>query len=167
MTIDTIYLDMDGVLSDFMARFREVNGDWKRDGEGKHSEGWRRFCQERHFANLDTWPGAAELLEFVAGLDVNVEILTSTGGAEFHDIVTADKQQWCEEHGIFYAVNTVPGRWHKRTFARPTAILVDDTEDVIEDWMRSGGIGILHTDVYKTIDAINNIVKNSLTTGSV
>lgn len=156
--IDTIYLDMDGVLSDFMARFKEVNGNWKRDGEGKKSEGWKNFCEGRHFATLDTWPGAAELLEFVANTGVNVEILTSTGGPDYHDIVTEDKMSWCEDHGIFYKVNTVPGRWNKKNYARDTAILIDDTEDVIQEWTQNGGIGILHTDVNKTIDELKNLL---------
>lgn len=156
--IDTLYLDMDGVLSDFMSKFREVNGDWKRDHEGKKSDGWKTFCEGRHFASLDTWPGAPELLQFVGGLDINVEILTSTGGAEFHEMVREDKISWCEDHGIFYKVNAVPGRWTKKEWARPTAILVDDTKDVIDEWIQNGGIGILHRDVDETIDCLKKLL---------
>ncbi len=160
MRIDTIYLDMDGVLSDFMGRYRELNGDWKRDREGKQSNAWADFCTGRHFATLETWPGAADLLQFVGGLTVNVEILTSTGGAEFHDMVAEDKSRWCEDHGIFYKVNAVPGRWTKRDWARPTAVLIDDTEDVIEQWRAAGGIGILHRNVNKTIDELKTVLDN-------
>lgn len=156
--IDTIYLDMDGVLCDFMTRFKELNGDWKRDHEGKKSDGWKNFCEGRHFATLETWPGAPELLQFVGELGINVEILTSTGGPDYHDIVTEDKTTWCEDHGIFYKVNTVPGRWHKKNLARPTAVLIDDTEDVIKEWTEAGGIGILHTDVDKTINQLKRVL---------
>jgi len=146
--IDTIYLDMDGVLSDFMSKYRQLNGDWKRDGEGKRSTAWNDFCTGGHFAKLDAWPGCNELIEFVETVrgDVNVEILTSTGGRYHHDQVEADKKTWCEERGIFYKVNAVPGRWTKKDWARPTAILIDDTQDVIVDWNAAGGLGILHQD---------------------
>lgn len=167
MRIDTIYLDMDGVLSDFMSRYREVNGEWKRDGEGKSSSGWREFCEGGYFATLDTWPGAADLLQFVAGLSVNIEILTSTGGAEFHDQVARDKKQWCADHGIFYPVNAVPGRWTKKDWARPTAILIDDTQDVIDGWIQKGGQGILHRSVEQTITEIQQIMKKCLTAESL
>lgn len=160
--IDTIYLDMDGVLTDFMSKFKEVNGDWKRSPEGKKSRGWQVFCEGRHFASLDTWPGAAELLEFVAGTGINTEILTSTGGPDYHDIVTEDKIKWCEDHGVFHHVNTVPGRWHKHIYARPTAILIDDTADVIEEWNQAGGIGILHTDVNKTINELKKCLTSTV-----
>jgi phosphoglycolate phosphatase-like HAD superfamily hydrolase len=144
--IDTIYLDMDGVLSDFMSMYREVNGDWKRDGEGKKSTAWNDFCVGGYFAKLKAWPGCTELIEFVETVrgNCNVEILTSTGGRYHHEQVEADKKTWCEEHGIFYKVNAVPGRWTKKDWARPTAILIDDTEDVIVDWNTAGGVGILH-----------------------
>lgn len=159
MRIDTIYLDMDGVLSDFMSRFREVEGEWKRTPEGMQSDGWARFCESGQFATLDVWPGAPELLEFMGGLQgINIEILTSTGGSIFHDKVAADKQQWCLDHGIFYKVNAVPGRWHKKDFARPTALLIDDTEDVIEAWTSCGGVGILHLDADQTMHKLRLIL---------
>lgn len=156
--IDTVYLDMDGVLSDFMSRYRELNGDWKRDSEGRESTGWKEFCQGGYFATLDTWPGSAELLQFVGRLDINVEILTSTGGEKYHNQVREDKIRWCQDHGIFYEVNTVPGRWLKKNWARPTAILVDDTDDVVQGWIENGGIGILHTDVEKTIAELKKVL---------
>jgi len=156
-TIDRIYLDMDGVISDFMSKYREVNGDWKRDHEGKKSEGWRRFCENGYFAQLNPWPGGRMLmnyLDYIRG-DVPVEILTSTGGADFHDKVTADKRFWCQMQGIGYKVNTVPGRWLKKDWATPTALLIDDTADVIDDWRAAGGVGILHVNLQDTITQLN------------
>lgn len=153
--IEVVYLDMDGVLSDFMSRYREVNGEWKRDREGMQSDGWSRFCKDGHFATLDTWPGWSVLTTYIDALssirNFRVEILTSTGGPEFHELVTADKTAWCQKHGLPYKVNTVPGRWHKKDFANETSVLIDDTPDVIDQWKANGGIGILHTDANQTI----------------
>lgn len=158
--IDTIYLDMDGVLSDFMSMYRQLNGDWKRDGEGKNSTAWHDFCVGGYFAKLDAWPGCNELIEFVEMVrgDCNVEILTSTGGRYHHDQVEADKKTWCEEHGIFYKVNAVPGRWTKKDWARPTAILIDDTQDVIVDWNTAGGVGILHRNNGETFATLKKVL---------
>ena len=153
--IDTIYLDMDGVLSDFMARYRELNGEWKQDAEGHRSNNWSRFCEGGHFATLDVWPGWYALtsyIDVIAPMEkIRVEILTSTGGAEFHDQVAKDKQTWCLNHGLHYKVNAVPGRWKKLEWARPGALLIDDTVDVINEFNDAGGLAILHTDVDSTI----------------
>lgn len=160
--IDCIYLDMDGVLSDFMGRFRELNGDWKRDAEGKNSKGWHDFCTGGHFATLNTWPGGSVLVAWLkkhqAKLHFELEILTSTGGDVYHDQVAADKLRWCRDHDIDFKVNAVPGRWHKKELARPGAILIDDTTDVIEDWIEAGGTGILHRDLETTINRLKDLL---------
>lgn len=156
--IDTIYLDMDGVLSDFMSRYRQLSGEWKLDSEGKPSENWSKFCSHGHFANLDVWPGWYALtsyIDLIAPMEqIRVEILTSTGGAEFHDQVAQDKQSWCLQHGLRYKVNAVPGRWKKRDWARADAVLIDDTADVVDGFRQAGGLAILHTDVDTTIQQL-------------
>lgn len=159
--IDIIYLDMDGVISDFMSKYQEVNGSWKRDHEGRASTGWQNFCEGGYFAELDPWPGGTLLMSFLDSIrsDVPVEILTSTGGAQFHDQVRADKIRWCERQGIPYKVNAVPGRWTKRDWATPTALLIDDTEDVIEQWREAGGIGILHVTLEQTMVELSELFK--------
>lgn len=157
--IDILYLDMDGVLSDFMSRFKQLEGDWKRTPEGMQSSGWARFCEGGNFATLDTWPGWYALTSYVELLSAHqgfdIEILTSTGGAEFHEQVQADKTTWCRKHGLAYKVNAVPGRWNKHKFATPCSVLIDDTADVIEQWRAAGGFGILHTDLDQTILELN------------
>ena len=160
--IDIIYLDMDGVLSDFMGRFRELNGDWKRDGEGKHSTGWHDFCTGGHFATLNPWPGGSVLYAWLQKQQpyrrFELEILTSTGGSTYHDQVAADKTRWCRDRDINIKVNAVPGRWTKKDWAHPSAILIDDTEDVIAGWTAAGGIGILHKDLETTINQLKDLL---------
>jgi hypothetical protein len=157
--IDRIYLDMDGVISDFMSKYREVNGEWKLDQEGKKSDAWRNFCENGYFAQLNPWPGGRMLmnyLDYIRG-DIPLEILTSTGGPDYHNKVTADKRLWCHLQGITYKVNTVPGRWLKKEWATPTALLIDDTADVIDAWRAAGGVGILHVNLQDTVTQLNAI----------
>jgi hypothetical protein len=40
---------------------------------------------------------------------------------------------------------------HKKDFASPTSILIDDRVDNIADWVSAGGIGILHKNTEDTI----------------
>jgi hypothetical protein len=43
---------------------------------------------------------------------------------------------------------------HKKDFASPDSILIDDREDNIKGWIESGGIGILHTSADDTINTL-------------
>lgn len=153
---------MDGVLSDFMSRYRELNETWERTPEGLKSEGWRHFCEGGYFATLDTWPGWNILTQCVDELAVQhgftVEILTSTGGAEFHEQVARDKQTWCKNHGLTYKVNAVPGRWTKKDWARPDTVLIDDTEDVVQGFRSAGGVAILHRNVDETLTLLHKML---------
>jgi predicted ATP-grasp superfamily ATP-dependent carboligase len=90
------------------------------------------------------------LLEFIRKYPVEVEILSSSGGEKFHGEVTVQKINWLKKHGIHYKANIVPGRKHKKEYARADTILIDDTEDVIHDFNAAGGHGILHKDISKT-----------------
>jgi hypothetical protein len=42
----------------------------------------------------------------------------------------------------------------KAQYAHPTIILVDDTDYVIDGFVKAGGIGILHSDVNETISKL-------------
>jgi hypothetical protein len=160
--ITTVYLDMDGVLSDFMSRYRQVSDRLGLSPEGVQSQAWTTFCEEGHFANLDTWPGWSILVHYIDQLaqehGFTVEILTSTGGRENHERVAADKESWCRTHGLTYKVNAVPGRWTKRDWAAPDRILIDDTLDVVEGFRAAGGLAILHQSVWPN-DAVDGTLR--------
>ena len=89
---------------------------------------------------------------------IHVEILSSSGGEKFHGEVTAQKIKWLRGHGINYKANIVPGRKHKKDWAEPTAVIIDDTPDVITAWNKAGGVGILHQDVKDTIKTLDTLL---------
>ena len=149
-----IYLDMDGVLTDFETRYEELFGVRPDEvkARAKHFwENWQAFIMGGHFQHLDWHPGAVELLAYVASLRVPVEILSSSGGGDFHDIVVPQKLKWLESKGIPYKANIVPGGAKKAEFAEPWHILIDDTPHVVEKYRNAGGTAILHTNVNDTI----------------
>jgi hypothetical protein len=63
-----------------------------------------------------------------------------------------------KRHGILYTANIVPGRHLKKDYAKPDVILIDDTQDVIDDFNAAGGIGILHKDIRQTISILQEVL---------
>lgn len=150
----TLYLDMDGVLCNFEKRFTQIfnrTPDESRDQKLFGSD-WAAFIEGGNFADLEWWPNGKQLLEFVDAIpNINVEILSSSGGPKYHKEVTEQKQKWLKDHGIKYKQNIVPGSGLKASYARGAdTILVDDTDYVIAGFIGKGGIGILHKDLGNT-----------------
>lgn len=160
MKIEKIYLDMDGVLSDFEKQFGGLYGeDALKNRERKlWTTQWPDFIQKRQFEQLPKFPGADQLLLFIKTIpNIQVEILTSSGGLKHHEEVKEQKKVWLKKYGILYKPHVVPGRSHKKKYAKNNIILIDDTQDVIQDFNRAGGIGILHKDVQETIGRLKEL----------
>ena len=155
MGVSKLYLDMDGVLCSFENRYLELFDESPNSSRSRKnfSSNWTKFIEGENFATLDWNPGGQELLAYVRTIPKNIEIemLTSSGGMKYHTEVTIQKTQWLCERGIEFKINTVPGRKLKAAYATSTTILVDDTPDVIDSFGNAGGIAILHKDVNETI----------------
>lgn len=158
MKIQTVYLDLDGVVAFFDKRWMELFNETPGSSRNRKnfSPNWDTFIANRNFASLDLFPGGETLLEYIRSIDkqVNVEILSSSGGKKYHNEVSEQKHEWLNNLGVKYVRNFVPGRALKRNYATPDSILVDDTEDVIEGFRDAGGIGILHTNANETIELL-------------
>ena len=63
-----------------------------------------------------------------------------------------------KKQGIAFKPNVVPGRKHKKDYAGPGIVLVDDTLDVIQSFNKAGGIGILHKDLGDTIEKLKMLL---------
>lgn len=149
-----IYLDMDGVLTDFNKRFTELFGGRPEQTEDRKEhfyKNWPTFVEGGNFATLEMHPDAPRLLEVVRSLNVPVEILSSSGGKKYHECVTTQKEAWLRDHGIDYKPNIVPGGWLKAEWAKPWDILIDDSAHVVEPYIKAGGTAILHYDIDVTV----------------
>jgi len=152
--ISMIYLDMDGVIADFAKRYKELYRMEPKEAEKKKefNKFFDNFIATEQFATLDLMPGAMDGLIYLRKhLTVPTQILSSTANEARYDAISKQKMLWLETHGITFTPNFVPGKRHKYKFASPDKIIIDDTESVIDDWKKAGGIGILHKDWVTTL----------------
>jgi len=139
---------MDGVIADFYKRYFELYKMAPRDAEKKKefNKYFDAFIASGEFATLDLMPGAMDGITFLRKASVPTQILSSTANQERYDAISKQKLVWLQTHGITFKPNFVPGKKHKVEYAAPDKIIIDDTESVIDDWTKAGGIGILHKD---------------------
>jgi len=153
MKIQTVYVDMDGVIADFSKRYKEkfrATPEETRSNK-EFNRFFKKFIDDGEFSTLDLMPDALELLSYLNSFDVPKEILSSTARPENHEMIAPQKQMWLLKHNIQYKANFVPGKSLKYKYATPDSIIIDDTKSVIDDWNKAGGIGILHRDTVSTI----------------
>ena len=150
-----IYLDMDGVVANFEKRYIELFNESPGSSRDRKefSNNWTKFIEGKNFETLDWWPGGPELITYLGKNNLVVEILSSSGGNKYHDLVVEQKNNWIKTFNLpeTWKVNIVAGRKKKAEFATPDSVLIDDTLDVIEAFNKAGGIGIHHKDVGNTI----------------
>lgn len=158
--IEKIYLDMDGVLCNFEKRYVELYNETPNSSRNKKnwSENWTDFIITKQFETLDIFPGAIELLRYVRRTELPIEILTSSGGEKYYDLVAEHKDIWLKKQGLTYKRNVVPKRSLKASYATPSTILIDDTEDVIVAFNKAGGIGILHKNIDETLVTLKTLL---------
>ena len=150
--INKIYLDMDGVIADFMGRYKKMFGesiDKQKKKEWK--ENFQLFIDSKQFETLDMEPDAQDLINYLMNQEIPVEILSSTAKKKYHDEVSRQKTIWLNHHHIPFKPNFVPGKAHKVEFATPTSLIIDDTLSIIDDWKEAGGPAIHHKNARETM----------------
>tara|TARA_R100001443_G_C3353290_1_gene177310 strand:- start:1068 stop:1643 length:576 start_codon:yes stop_codon:yes gene_type:complete len=163
MKIRQIFLDMDGVLSDFESKITEMLGSkvWNDDAGHKVYDDHKRELTAKHmFRLMDPLPDAWKLTDWCLNSGIHTEILTAAGTVN-REIVVRDKIEWIREHINPYwtVIPTFKGS-QKAAFAHKKAVLIDDRDKNIELWIEAGGIGILHTTADNTIKQLNDIINS-------
>lgn len=148
-----IFVDMDGVLCDFNKRYTEKFGlspaEVKADRKNKmYSKHWHQFVTDHEFASLDKMANAGTLIEILKEVDDRIQIciLSSAGGFDRQREVQEQKLEWLEQHDIHWPAVIVPGRKYKTGFASDDALIIDDTYDVVESFIKAGGYGVWYKD---------------------
>lgn len=158
--IESIWLDMDGVIADFVKRYKEMYRMEPREAEGKKkfNHFFDEFIKTNQFATLDMMPGAMMGIEFLRKCSVPTQILSSTVNQERYDAISKQKMIWLHTHGITFNPIFVPGKDLKYKYAKPERIIIDDTESVIDDWRKAGGIAIWHHSWPETINILKQYI---------
>lgn len=148
-----IYCDMDGVLVDFDKGYKKLTGV---DLDGEHRND-TNFWDPINNAGYDFWinlewiePDGHILWDFIKSYN---PILLSAPSRQTESRVA--KHDWVERElpGTQLILRSAK---HKKDFAEPNAILIDDREDNINGWNDAGGIGILHKSAAETIEILTN-----------
>jgi len=152
-----IYLDMDGVLTDFEKAFIGIDGRTPKEIE-KHGDD--AFWDHVRQGGLEFWSkmpwmeGGKELWHYIKRSNVRAEILSAP--ARSIPESPKGKEIWIKHEMGHVKLNLKRAR-EKHEFATPNAILIDDNKDNIEKWKSVGGIGIWHTSANKTIRELKSL----------
>ena len=152
--VKRIFLDMDGVLTDFLLGVEDLIGMKMTNDDAGHSEYDRRkeeLTNKRIFRNLPPMKDMWELLAYVKHTGLPTEILTAAGVIN-RQLVVWDKNEWVKQwvDPTMVVTCTYSGS-QKAAFAMKGSVLIDDRPSNIKAWEDAGGIGIVHKTARDTI----------------
>ena len=166
--IREIYVDMDGVLSNFEKRYEElyhkqpeIDFPSKNKKKKEYYNNWEEFVAGNNFLTLDPMPDfmiGFKFLQSISRRGIPVKILSSAANEKYQRQLTKEKTQWLMHHNINYEPIIVPGKRFKRMYAKPGYVLVDDTLANVQDWHLAGGIGVQHKSWHDTINRLKPLL---------
>jgi HAD superfamily hydrolase (TIGR01509 family) len=155
-----VYVDMDGVLTDFERRFEQFAGVTPDEftaqktiefGKAKADEQFWDLVDKqigvRFWAGMPWMPEGEKLYKYIK--KTKPTILTSPSRDESSRI---GKGVWVKRNMSGVPVKFGYKASGKAKYATPNSILIDDREDNISAWKAAGGIGIL----FKSTDQVIN-----------
>ena len=158
--VKRIFVDMDGVVADFLAGCSEMMGKPLTSDDAGHTEYDLRkeeLNNKRLFANLPPMVDMYDLLAYIKHTGVKWEILTAAGLVN-RDLVVYDKNEWIKRYvDPSVVVNCTFTGSQKAAYAMDGNVLIDDRPKNIEAWENAGGIGILHTSAKETINKLKEL----------
>jgi len=142
----TIYVDMDGVLCDFVKQVETVHGfkinNWSRM---QPADRWVKIrAYKRFWSDMPWYPGSRQMWSYIQKYDVKI---LSAFVRESHDPnCRQGKLTWIQKHlGLptnkIHLVKRHQKQDYAKTGGKPN-ILIDDFEKNIKQFNARGGIGI-------------------------
>lgn len=135
-----VFLDMDGVLSDFDSHARD-QGKYDTAGKPKWEE-----LDSTWWATMPAYDGMKAFYNDMKKIG-NVRMLTAP---TLSSGCYRGKAEWVEKQFGRWGLNDliICRALDKHLLARPNHILIDDRQKNVDEWNAAGGIGILHTGDY-------------------
>ena len=148
-----IFCDLDGVLIDFNKGYEKLTGIDLGNTHYNDTSFWDPINKAGYdfWINLEWMKDGKQLWDYIKKYEPKI----LSAPSRQHDSRVA-KHDWVERElpGTELILRSAK---HKKEFASPDAILIDDRPDNINDWIDSGGKGILHTSTEKTIEELKNL----------
>ena len=159
----SVFVDMDGVLADFNGGFQELTG--MTNNQVTDEELWNRIIahgKAKFFAELNWMSGGKDLWKYVTENFLQTKILSALGKSDITDKQTTQgKMMWLRKNIPSLPSNDiifVSNKHQKKKYCKPGDIIIDDTPSTIEEWMKKGGVGILHKTASDTITKLKQYV---------
>ena len=160
--IKYIFVDMDGVLTDFLKGCEKYIGHPMTNDDKGHSDYDKRkeeLTNKRLFANLPPMIDMYDLIAYIKHTGTPWEILTAAGVVN-RQLVVYDKKSWVKKYiDPAVVVNCTFNGNQKASYALKNNVLIDDRPKNIRAWENAGGIGILHTCAANTINKLKELRK--------
>jgi len=163
----TIFLDMDGVVSDFDGYAEPIVGFRTPGGVRYDQEGWALIsANPRVYRDLPEMKDADRLVKEVQQLarDKGMDVRFLTAIPRQNDVpwVHWDKIKWIEQRWKDIPVFFGPYSSDKHQHCKSADdILIDDRPSNIEEWRAAGGKAILHEgDVVATLIDLRSLVNS-------
>jgi len=152
----TIYLDMDGVLTDWVGKFKQLsNGIDSEDYKQRYGE--KAYYDlvdsvgERFYSQLEWLPDGKQIVDYLKDYPA---IILSSGPTEYAQV---GKKIWLKNNNIPFKAIIVSNKKYKADYANNNSILIDDDIDNINNFRKAGGIGVLHKNAKDTIEQLKQI----------
>jgi len=158
--IHEVYVDIDGVLADFLNKYKQLYGEKDHPSKNKEREfnrnNFKDFVENEYFRDLCPMPDIYPGLKGLENINdrINVSLLGSIGYAEYFETMVSQKLYWLRNNGIEFPAIFVPGKMYKKLWAGPNRLLIDDTAVNCQEWIDNGGIAIKHVSWVETLLAI-------------
>ncbi|MDE1153470.1 MAG: hypothetical protein PW788_13115 [Micavibrio sp.] len=149
-----IFIGPNGVLADFQGH-AQAHGKFTDDGKTKWAE-----LDTKWWETIPAYKGARAFFDSVRQLG---QTRFLTGPVPLIDSFEGDAK-WSmafrPESGKYALLDLIVCRSSdKNLLARPNHILIDDRQKNIDEWMKAGGIGILHKgDFAETLQALKDAI---------
>ena len=147
---------MDGVLVDFNNRFKRFSdGISPKDYEQKY--GIEKFWELINGTGVRFWVGmdwisdGKQLWDYIK--NYNPLLLSSPSRADHSRM---GKRIW-RKRNLPSTKLVLAQAAKKQNYADPDSILIDDRASNVDQWIKAGGIGILHTDTASTIAKLKKL----------